>query len=53
MYVCVYCVYVYIEKHTYSIYFENIYMYLKVYIYIHTIYIIYKYFYYLKVTLFS
>ncbi len=43
---CVYCVYiynVYINTHTYSIYFENIYMYLNVYIYIHIIYIIYTY----------
>ncbi len=37
---CVYCVY--INTHTYSIYFENIYMYLHVYI-IHIINIIYKY----------
>ncbi len=41
----VYCVYllrtVYINMHTYSIYFENIYIYLHAYIYI--IYIIYKY----------
>ncbi len=32
-----------VNTHTYSIYFENIYMYLHVYIYIHIIYIIYKY----------
>ncbi len=35
--------YVYINTHTYSIYFENIYMYLHVYIYIHKNYIMYKY----------
>ncbi len=35
--------YVYINTHTCSIYFENIYMYLQVYIYIHIIYIINKY----------
>ncbi len=42
---CVLCVYllVYINTHTYSIYFENMSMYLQVYIYIHIIYI-YKYF---------
>ncbi len=39
--VYIYCVY--INTHTYSIYFENIRMYLHVYIYIHIIYIIYKY----------
>ncbi len=38
-----YIYYVYIKAHTYSIYFENIYMYLHVYIYIHIIYIMYKY----------
>ncbi len=47
IYVCVYCVYllctVYINTHTYSIYFANIYMYLHVYIYIHIKYTIYKY----------
>ncbi len=31
--------YVYINTHTYSIYFENIYMYLHVYNYIYMIYI--------------
>ncbi len=44
--ICVYCVYllcVYIKTHTYSVYLENIYMYLHVYIYIHINYIIYKY----------
>ncbi len=41
---CVYCVYLLcIKTHTYSIYFENIYMYLHVYIYI-----IYKYFQYIN-----
>ncbi len=45
---CVFCVYLLcIHKHTYSIYFENIYMYLHVYIYIHIIYIINKYIYYI------
>ncbi len=34
--------YAYIKTHTYSIYLENIYMYLHVYIYINIIYIIYK-----------
>ncbi len=37
-----------IKAHTYSIYFENIYMYLHVYIYIHIIYIIYKYIQYIN-----
>ncbi len=41
IYVCVCCVYLLcINTHTYSIYFENIYMYLHEYIYIHVIYII-------------
>ncbi len=41
---CVYCVYyVYLNTHTYTIYFENIYMYFHVYIYIHIIYPINKY----------
>ncbi len=31
---------VHINTHTYSIYFENIYMYVHVYLYIHLIYII-------------
>ncbi len=39
--VCIHCVFK--KTHTYSIYFENIYMYLHVYVYIHIIYIIYKY----------
>ncbi len=44
LYVCtVYIYYVYRKTHTYSIYFENIYMYLRVYIYIHINYIIYEY----------
>ncbi len=44
IYVCtVYIYYVYINTNIYSIYFENIYMYLRAYIYIHIIYIIYKY----------
>ncbi len=44
IYVCsVYIYYVYINTHTYSIYFENIYMYLHVCIYIHIIYINNKY----------
>ncbi len=44
MYVCsVYIYYVYINTHTYSIYLENIYMYLNVYIYINIIYNINKY----------
>ncbi len=34
---------VYIDTHTYSIYFETMHMYLHVYIYIHIIYITYKY----------
>ncbi len=37
---CVYCVYllcIYRDTHTYSIYFESIYMYLRVYIYIYDI----------------
>ncbi len=34
---------VHINTHTYSIYFENIYMYVHVYLYIHLIYIIFKY----------
>ncbi len=37
---CVFICNVYINTHTYGIYFENIYMYLHVYIYIHIIYII-------------
>ncbi len=44
IYACsVYIYYVYINTHTYSIYFENIYMYLHVCIYIHIIYINNKY----------
>ncbi len=44
IYVCVYCVYLLcIFKDTYSIYLENICMYLHVYIYIHIIYIIYTF----------
>ncbi len=39
--VCIY--YVYINVHTYSIYFENIYMYIHSYICIFILYIIYKY----------
>ncbi len=39
----VYIYYVYINTNTFSIYFENIYMHLLDYIYIHIIYIIYKY----------
>ncbi len=35
--------YVYINTHTYSVYFENIYMFFYVYIYIYIIYIISKY----------
>ncbi len=35
--------YIYINTHTYNIYFEDIYMYLHVYIYIYIIYIINKY----------
>ncbi len=35
--------YVYINKHTNSVYFENIYMVFYVYIYIYITYIIYKY----------
>ncbi len=51
IFVCiVYIYYVYINTHTYSIYFENIYLYLHKYIYIHIIYIIYKY---INVTYFS
>ncbi len=41
--VCTVYIYVYINTHTYSIYFENIYMHLRVYIYIHINYIIYEY----------
>ncbi len=43
---CVYYVYllcIYKDTHIYSIYFENIYMYLHVYIYIKIIYMIYEY----------
>ncbi len=43
----VYIYYVYINTHTYSIYFENIYMYicniLYILLYINIIYILYKY----------
>ncbi len=35
--------YVYINTHTYSIYFENIYMYIHLYIYIIIFIILYKY----------
>ncbi len=35
--------YVYINTHTYSVYFENIYMFFYIYIYIYIIYIISKY----------
>ncbi len=42
IYVCVLCIYLLcINRHTDSIYLENIYMYLHVYIYIHIISIIY------------
>ncbi len=44
---------VYINTHTYSIYLENIYMCLHVYIYIHIIYIINKYIYIYKTLFFS
>ncbi len=37
-----------IYTHTYSIYFENIYMYLDVDIYIHIIYIIFKHFFFIN-----
>ncbi len=37
------CIYIYIYVHTYSIYFENIYMYMHLYICIVIFYIIYKY----------
>ncbi len=53
---CVFWVYllcIYINTHTYSIYFENIYMYLHVYIYINVIYIIDKYIEYINITYFS
>ncbi len=39
----VYIYYVYINTQTYSIYFENICMYIHLYIQIHIFYIIYKY----------
>ncbi len=39
----VFIYYVYMNIHTYSMYFENIYMYLHVYNYVHIIY--YKYIY--------
>ncbi len=43
-YVCaVYICYVNINTHTYSIYLENMYVHLQVYIYIQIIYIMYKY----------
>ncbi len=44
--VCVLCIFImYINAHTYSIYFENIYMSLHAYIYICIIYIMYIYIY--------
>ncbi len=56
--VCVCTVYIYyvyiINTNTYSIYLENIYMYLHVYVYIHINYIIYKiYLIYINITYFS
>ncbi len=45
-YICmctVYIYYVYINTHTYSIYFENIYMFIHLYIHILIFYMIYKY----------
>ncbi len=59
MFVCiiyvyfVYIYYVYINPHTYSIYLENIYMYLHVYIYMNIIYIINKHIQYISITSFS
>ncbi len=50
IYVCSVYIYVYINIHTYSIYFENIYMYLHFYIYV--IYIINKYSLYIKIKIF-
>ncbi len=53
---CVLSIYygqVYINAHTYSIYFENIYVYLHVYVYINIIYIINKYISYINITYFS
>ncbi len=40
---CVYLLCIYKHTHTYSLYLENIYMYLHVCIYIHIMYIINKY----------
>ncbi len=45
-YICtctVYIYYVYVNTHTYSIYLENIYMFIHFYIHILIFYIIYKY----------
>ncbi len=41
--IMIYLLCIYINAHTYSIYSENIYVYLHVYIYINLIYIINKY----------